>query len=185
MKSKLKILICLIFAQTAIFGQTTIKANLLTALVAVPNIGFETKIGKQTTFQLDVTASFWKSFRGSQEQFVIVTPEFRYYFREIFSGFYFGGHLGGTAFEMQKFNYSNTNRYQEGFGYMIGGTIGYQYKINDRFNAEFFIGGGSIQSFYKGYERSTGIRYDEATRYNKSGEFLPYRGGFMLVYKLK
>ena len=40
-------------------------------------------------------------------------------------------------------------------------------------------------TYYKGYLLSTGERYDLAKEYNKSGELIPYRGGLMLVYKLK
>ena len=41
--------------------KTYIKGNALSILLAVPNVGIETSIGKKTTFQVDVLASFWKS----------------------------------------------------------------------------------------------------------------------------
>ena len=47
-----------------------------------------------------------------------------------------------------------------------------------------FLGGGWHQGFYKGYLLSTGERYEHAENYNKSGEWLPYRGGVMVSYKL-
>ena len=166
-------------------AQTVIKGNLLTALIAIPHLGIETKIGKQNTFQVDVQVSFWKSFNGGPQQFVIIIPEFRHYFASVFNGFYAGVHIGGSAFKVQKWNYINTDFYQEGYSLLYGGTVGYQFKINDRFNADLFAGGGSQQAFYKGYSLSTGIRYDEAEDFNKSGEILPYRFGIMLVYKLK
>ena len=49
---------------------------------------------------------------------------------------------------------------------------------------EVFIGGGSQQAFYKGYDAITGQRKEKAKNYNKSGEWLPYRGGIMICYKL-
>jgi hypothetical protein len=49
---------------------------------------------------------------------------------------------------------------------------------------EFFLGGGSHQGFYKGYYLSTGERYDSAEGYNKSGEWIPYRGGVMVSYRI-
>jgi len=73
---------------------------------------------------------------------------------------------------------------EKGFGYFIGATIGYEKKLNDRFMLDFFLGGGSHQAFYKGYYLSTGERYDKAKNYNKSGEWLPYRGGIMISYRL-
>jgi hypothetical protein len=47
-----------------------------------------------------------------------------------------------------------------------------------------FLGGGWHQGFYKGYDLTTGERYDKAKNYNKSGESLPYRGGVMVSYKI-
>ncbi len=185
MKTQNILLVIIIFILAKTEAQTVVKANLLTALVAVPHIGIETKIGAKTTFQIDAIASFWKSFNGGPQQFLIVIPEFRYHTKEAFKGFYVGAHIGGGAFKLQKWNYINTDRYQEGYNILIGGTIGYQFKINEKFNAEMFVGGGSQQAFYKGYLLSSGERYDGADNYNKSGELIPYRIGLMLIYKIK
>jgi hypothetical protein len=182
---KFKSLIILLFVPLFLSAQTVIKTNLLTALVAVPHVGFETKIGKKSTFQLDVLASFWKGFNGGPQQFVIVIPEYRYYTKSVFEGFFVGVHVGGAAYKMQKWNYLNTEKYQEGYSILYGGTVGYQFKISNNFNAEIFVGGGSNQGYYKGYSMITGARYDGAEHYNISGEIVPYRGGVMLVYKLK
>jgi hypothetical protein len=79
----------------------------------------------------------------------------------------------------------NTNKYEEGLGYVMGVTIGYKAKINDKLHLDCFLGGGSHQGFYKGYIIGTNQRYESAKNYNKSGEWLPYRGGVMLSYQLK
>ena len=52
---------------------------------------------------------------------------------------------------------------------------------------DLYVGGGSIQSYYKGYHKELGVRYDtDPTRqYNQSGEWLPYRGGIMISYRIK
>lgn len=165
-------------------SQSYIKGNAASALLLIPNFGYETKLNSKFSFQLDVTASFWKSFDNSPFEFVIVTPEIRYHFAAIFSGFYLGGHLGGSAFKLQKWEYKNTNYYQEGYNYLIGGTIGYQKHITEKLILEVFIGGGSQQAFYKGYDSVTGKRVEKANDFNKSGEWLPYRGGIMICYKL-
>lgn len=88
------------------------------------------------------------------------------------------------AFNFQKWNYLNTDKYEKGFGYFIGATIGYQVKINVKFMLDCFLGGGSHQGFYKGYYIGTTERYEKAKNYNKSGEWLPYRSGVMVSYKL-
>ena len=165
-------------------AQTYIKINAATALVLIPNIGIETSISEKMTFQVDINASFWKSINNNPFQFVIVTPEIRYHFREKFNGFYAGANISGAKFKINKYQFLELNNYQEGYSYMIGATIGYQKKISEKFVLDVFIGGGSVQSFYKGYYGNTNIRYETATNFNKSGEFIPYRGGIMLSYKI-
>ncbi len=179
-----RILLALFLLTVAVQGQTFVKANMATALVLIPNIGVETAISKKFTLQVDVTASFWKSVNNAPFQFVILTPEIRYHFKENANGFYVGGHIGGTAYKFQKWNYVDTNYYQKGFGYLIGATVGYQREISKKMAIDAFVGGGNEQGFYKGYYLDSGIRYDSAKKFNKSGEWFPYRGGIMLCYKI-
>jgi hypothetical protein len=50
---------------------------------------------------------------------------------------------------------------------------------------DIFAGGGWHQGFYHGYYNDgTPGRYEKAPNWNKSGEWLPYRGGVMISYKL-
>jgi hypothetical protein len=179
-----KWIIILFLTAQSNFAQTVIKGNLVTALVAVPNFGIETKLSNKTSFQVDFTASFWKSVNNAPQEFGIIIPEFRYHTKEFGNGFFVGAHLGGSIFKVQKWNYANQDYYQKGFGILIGATIGYQFQVSDIFGLEVFIGGGSQQGFYKGYKISDNSRVDLANKYNKSGEVFPYRGGLMLVYKL-
>ncbi len=180
---KLLVLTILLFSIQS-QSQTYVKANALTTLLTIPNVGIETSIGKKTTFQFDVLASLWKSVKGNPMQFYVLIPEFRYHFHEKYNGFYVGGHIGATFFNFQKWNYLNTNLYEKGLGYVMGVTIGYQKKINDRFLLDCFLGGGNQQGFYKGYFIGTDTRYEGAEHYNKSGEWLPYRGGVMVSYRI-
>jgi hypothetical protein len=165
-------------------GQTYIKGNAISVLLAIPNVGIETSIGEKTTFQVDVLASFWNSINGLPYKFVTVTPEIRYHFNEKFGGIYAGAHLGGAVYKVSKGIHTKIYEYQEGFGYLMGATVGYQKKINNKLVLDFFLGGGYHHGFYKGYNIKTGERYDGAKNYNKSGEWLPYRGGVMVCYKL-
>lgn len=166
-------------------SQTYIKANAVTALVLVPNIGIETSIGEKSTFQFDILASFWKTINGEPREFFSFTPEYRYHFHEKYNGFYAGANVGGTIFNFQKpTQYWGTDKYEKGFGYFVGATVGYEKKLNDKFMLDFFIGGGWHQAFYNGYYISTGDRYEFVENYNKSGEWLPYRGGIMISYRI-
>lgn len=171
-----------IFSQS----QTYIKGNAVTALVLVPNFGVETSIGKKFTFQADVMASFWESFNGHHPmKFYSLIAEVRYHFHEKYNGFYFGGHAGADRYQLQKWNYWDSNMYEDGFGYKFGGTIGYEKKLNDRLMLDFFVGGGWHQGYYHGrYNDGTPGRYETAEHWNISGDWLPYRGGIMISYRL-
>lgn len=173
-----------LFTISSLHSQTYIKGNLLTSLVLVPNVGIETSIGEKSTFHFDFTGSFWKSINGKPTQFYIFIPEYRYHFKKKYGGLYIGGHIGGTIFNFQKWSNLDTNLYEKGLGYLIGATLGYQKKINKKFNIDFFLGGGNHQGFYKGYHIGSKERYDSAKDFNKSGEWLPYRGGIMVSYRL-
>lgn len=168
------------------YSQTYIKANTLTALVAIPDVAVETSIGEKLTLNIDLMASFWESFDGkSPMKFITFTPEVRYHFNEKFNGLYFGGHIGADIYKIQKWNYWDSNNYEDGHGYRLGATLGYQKKLNDKFMLDFFVSGGWHQGFYKGfYNDGTPGRYEKAKHYNKSGEWLPYGGGVMISYKL-
>ncbi len=172
------------------YAQTYIKGNVTTALLLMPSFGVETRLADNITFQFDFTASFWESFNHGPQKFIFATPEFRYYTKEIGSGFFAGVNGGMAWFEMQKYNYWNTDKYQKGHALLVGATIGYKWNLNDHWGIEAFLGGGFIQSHYKGYYVSTGERYDlysEDTigrQWNLSGDWLPYKGGIMIVYKL-
>ena len=178
------LVIIILITSSTLTAQTYIKANALTTLLTVPNVGVETSIGKKSTFHFDALASFWKSINGKPREFYTFTPEYRYHFKEKYNGFYAGAHIGATIFNFQKWNYLNTNLYEKGIGYFAGATIGYQVKVNDKFMIDCFLGGGWHQGFYKGYDLATGERYENAKNYNKSGESLPYRGGVMVSYKI-
>ena len=171
-----------IFSQS----QTYIKGNAVTALALVPNIGIETSIGKKSTFQFDVLASFWSSINGKPYELYTFTSEYRYHFKEKYNGFYAGAHLGFDSYDVTKWNYYDVGVHQIGVGYIIGATIGYEKKLNDRFMLDFFIGGGNHQGFYHSYYIETGERWelDKAVGRNKSGEWLLYRGGIMISYRL-
>lgn len=182
---KLTIVFLVLFS-LSLQSQTYIKINAMTALVLVPNVAIETSIGEKTTFQFDIMASFWESFNGHKPmKFYTFTPEIRYHFKEKYNGLYIGANVGFDIYELQKWNYWGTNKYEDGFGYRLGATIGYNIPINKKLNLDFFVGGGWHQGFYHGYYNDgTPGRYEKAENYNKSGEWLPYRGGVMLSYKI-
>lgn len=165
-----------------------IKGNALLAPIGVVNVGLEKQLSKKYTLQGDVLISPWKSFSGNHMQVYMGHLEGRYYFNEAFKHWYVGINTGFGLFDLTKWNYRGTEKFQRGFNIMAGATVGYQFQWKERWNIDIYLGGGISQGFYHGYESvppDSFIRYDDAKGWNRSGEILPYRGGVMISYKLK
>lgn len=176
-----------------------VKGNALFLPIGIFNLGIEKQISPKYTLQGDVFISPWKSFAGHELQFYSVSAEGRYYFKEAFKHWYIGANVAVAAYKASKWNYwndnvfqkddgeylMNSNLYQKGYSIMLGVTGGYQFQLSDRWNLDLYATIGTSQSFYKGYDRTTGRRYDSAEKLNKSGEIIPYRGGVMISYKFK
>lgn len=177
-----------------------IKANALFLPIGVVNAGVEYQLSQKVTLQADLFISPWKSFLGKYAQVYMVGFDGRYYFEEAFKHFYVGANISAARYIIQKYNYwgddpfqytkdspvyISSDLYQNGYALMLGATVGYQFQLSDRWNMDLYLGAGTVQSFYNGYHKELGIRYDDDGRkWNKSGEFLPYRGGIMIGYKL-
>ena len=176
-----------------------VKGNALFIPLGILNVGVEKQLSAKYTLQGDVFVSPWKSFAGHELQFYSVSAEGRYYFNEAFKHWYVGANISVAAYRASKWNYwnnevsqkddgeliVNSNLYQKGYSVMLGITGGYQFQLSDRWNLDLYATVGTSQGFYKGYDRTTGRRYDSAEKFNKSGEIIPYRGGVMISYKFK
>lgn len=182
-----------------------LKANLLTLPVSVFNLAIEKKMTEHISIQPEIFISPWKSFMDKHAQLYLAGIDGRYYFNQTFKKFYIGLNISAGYFNIQKWNYwndnifvhtngeateyINRNLYQEGFTFIVGVVGGYQFVINDRLGLDLFLGIGNMQSFYKGYDKVSGERYDsledrKGRVWDRSGEWLPYKGGLMLTYKL-
>ena len=178
-----------------------VKANALFLPVGMLNAGVEYQLNQKMTLQAEIFISPWKSFGGKYAQVYMLGFDGRYYFKEAFKHFYVGANLSAARYIIQKYNYwGNGNAqftpespiykvsdlYQDGFSIFLGATVGYQFELSENWNMDLFLGAGTSQGFYRGYHKELGIRYDDdGRRWNKSGEFIPYRGGVMIAYKLR
>jgi len=178
-----------------------VKGNALLIPVGIINAGVEYQLSRHFTLQGDIMISPWKSFAGHELQYYSLSAESRYYFKEAFKGWFLGANIGASSFVLQKWNYwndrsypsqngdntifTNSNLYQKGYSFLLGVSAGYQFRLAENWNMELYGTVGTSQDLYKGYDRVTGKRYDEAKGYNKSGEILPYRGGVMISYRIK
>lgn len=203
-KHTISIVIAIVFAiALPTHAQTEVKFNMATATLLIPNVGIEIPITNHSSVQLDVLGAFWDSFNGEPLQIVQVFPEYRYYLKPERSGLFVGGHIGFGMFTMQKpgflvlydkytpnspYNLKHEDgSFQSGRATFYGLTLGYKHRLNERWGLELFVGGGLSQTNYKGFNRLDRVDVDEDNYrdFNGSGEVLLYRGGLMLVYKLK
>lgn len=183
-KIKHTVITSLLFLSANLFAQNNIvKGNVIPAVVGIVNVGIEHKLSDHYSIQTDITISPWKSFSGHPLQAGLIILEGRYYFKEALNKWYVGFNGGFATYKLAKWNYWDSDKYQKGMNYMFGGVVGYQAKLSEKWTLDAFLGGGWTQGFYKGYDKSTGERYDHAEHWNKSGEWIPYRGGVMIGYK--
>jgi len=152
-----------------------------TSLAAVLHVGVERPLRRDgRTFQWDLMVSPWLSVDGYPFTFAIGVAEWRFYREARAVGWYAALNAGGTAFRMQRADYRDTTLYQEGAGVVLGGSVGRVWQLRSGWTVEAYVGGGTMQSLYKGYDRATGRRYDGALLWNISGEVLPYRSGIVV-----
>lgn len=187
MKNRIEIFLCTFFVLLSVQNnaQTYAKINLAALPLGMLNGAAEARISNHFTIQPEIFVSPWKSFFGNKLQIYNFNVEGRYYFKESFKNFYVGTNLGIALFDLQKWNYVNSNSYQRGYTILMGVTFGYQYQINEHFNMDLYLGGANSQGFYHGYNMINGERYEDKTPWNRSGEMIPYKVGVMLSYKLK
>ena len=185
-----------------LWGQAEVKFNGATALVAVPNFGIELHIAPHYTAQMDALGSFWDSVGADRDPYHIneTFVALRRYQNSDQTGWFGGVHVGYGMFTIQKTNalviydqYQDPDTYsdlpgsfQSGRAGFYGLTTGYKHRLNDRWALEAFVGGGLVQSNYKGYQgfMRVDVSPGDPRVFNRSGEWALYRGGLMLVYQL-
>ena len=184
-----------------LYPQLEAKANVLTSLGLIPNVGVEIQTGQKNSLQLDVLASFWNKLNNSKTPLHINQTflEYRFYKNSELNGVFFGTHIGYGMFTLKKPNfaiiydpyatsnyYTDNNTYKSGRVAFYGLTIGYKKRFSQRISLEVFIGGGYSMATYKAYREDNRIDIRDNWRtFNRSGEFAAYRGGLMINYNFK
>ncbi len=189
----------LVFFATKLHPQLEAKANVLTSLGLIPNVGIEIQVGEKNSLQLDVLASFWNKLNSSKTPLHINQTflEYRFYKKNDLTGLFIGPHVGYGMFTLKKPNFAiiydtyaggnyDNDTYQSGRVAFYGFTIGYKKRLTKRISLEAFIGGGYSMANYKAYRENNRIDIRDNWRtFNRSGEFVAYRGGLMINYNFK
>jgi len=167
------------FAST-VCCQTYVKGNAAYWAFLITNVSVESKLSNKLTFNGDVVFSPWKSVSGNHFLFGELIPEVRFYPCNAFNGFYVGGFGAFQVFDVTKPQYRRKGYYQKGWSYALGLSLGYELRLNDRWRMDIFAGAGWQNSRYKGYYKN----HERYIGWNGSGEWLPYKGGISLAYRL-
>ena len=193
------VILAFLFTVFKLYPQLEAKANVLTSLALIPNVGIEIQVGEKNSLQLDVLASFWNKLNNSKTPFHINQTflEYRFYKKNDLSGLFIGSHVGYGMFTLKKPNFAiiydpygtsnyNNDTYQSGRVAFYGLTFGFKKRISKRISLEAFIGGGYSMANYKAYTEDNRIDIRDNWRtFNRSGEFVAYRGGLMINYNFK
>ncbi len=177
MKRIIAILLFFTVAGNAASAQSYVKLNGIYALAGVINPSVEIAVSEQFSFNTEVVYSPWKSVNNKPLHFGIFMNEVRWHPKETFKGWYLGPTVGMQGFYMSKDNEKNC----KGWGILMGLTAGYQWQVSKRLLLEAFLGYGWQHSWYVGYDQKTG---EEKYPYNKSAEWLPYKIGLNIGYKI-
>lgn len=180
-------LVVILCSYVSTFGQSYAKINVPLAILGAFNPSVESKINEKWTFECDVLMTFRNETnnRGPFRIFML-QPEARYYFKESNNGFFLGINTGYAMFRMTKpnwwgDNYDERHAYHIGWSIQAGVTIGYELKFRDRWLVDIFCGGGRQWSMYEAF---TYPNLERRTKVNGSAEYMPYKGGINIGYKI-
>ena len=140
----------------------SIKNNLLYDATLTPNIGLEVKIGSRSTFQVFYGINPWKFSDTKKWRHWSLMPEYRYWLKKekapYLLGWFTGVHalggefnVGGVDMPFGMMKWLKDNRYE---GWYIGGglTLGYAWRLSDRWRLEAAVGVGYIRFRYDRYQ---------------------------------
>ncbi len=188
-----------------LYSQTDLKINLVTAPFLIPNLAAEIPVASNKSIQIDVLGSFWNEFSLLNNNHFLINQtflEYRWYKKKSYDGWFIGPNIGYGMFTLKKPNWAvirdnnistdsdlivPNESYNSGRIFFYGFTIGYKKNISKNYFLEFFIGAGLTHSWYKGYRGLNRVdMQDELVyrRFNKSNEWLLYKGGLMFVYRI-
>ncbi|MBQ8608020.1 MAG: DUF3575 domain-containing protein [Bacteroidaceae bacterium] len=158
MKTHRLTLILFLFVAYVAHAQVAVKTNVPMDILRLPNLGVEVALGKK--YSIDLTGYYnpWKFSDSKQHKLLLVQPELRYWFCDVFNGHFIGAHLMAGAYNTMGFkppfglwDDMDTYRYKGRF-YGGGLVYGYSWILDRHWNLEATIGIGYNYVTYEKYE---------------------------------
>lgn len=137
--------------------KANVSTNLLSDLVAAPNLGAEAPLGRHSSFHLDFTYSPFTFSDGVKWKFWALRPEFRIWPGKRLEGHFFGVHGIGGEFNFNKavLLYNSwpelRDHRMEGWGIGGGLSYGYRWNFNRHWGLELEAGVGAVYTRYNKY----------------------------------
>ena len=168
-----------------------VKVNLAAGMVTIFNPSVEVGFGSNSAITFDYIGVFAKeNFIGTGDPFMFSMGLFgyrHYLLNDQHKGLFISGDLGLDVFRMGKDfvmgvvdDHGAGVYYDVGYGYVLGATLGYKYQFHRRWGLEASVSYGFHHSQHELYDHN-GIRLNEL---NASAEWLPYKAGIYISYKL-
>ena len=132
--------------QTSLNQGLRLTTNILPWTLTIPNIGMEYLLGEKWSVALDVMFCPWKLSDKFSIKTVAILPEGRWWLQTNRKGSFFNVHLNVAWFNVR----ANDYRYQDKGRPLLGGGIGYGYRLetNEKWAFEFEIGAGVANAKY-------------------------------------
>lgn len=169
-----------------------IKTNTMYWATTTTNLGFEFRTSRKWSIELVGGYNPWNlGNNGKMIKHWMVQSEARYWLCETFEGHFFGLHVQGGEFNINKINLpkfvfgnkSNNYRFQ---GFFVGGGIsyGYQWILNNKWLLEANIGIGYNYLTYEKFD-SDDCGCSQGNFTPSPGYFGPTKLGLSFIYLIK
>lgn len=171
----------LLFSSPLTAQNIATKTNLLMDATLSFSAGAEVKLAPGWTFDLSGSYNPWTLSENRKWKHWMIQPEFRFWFRESFDGWFIAGHAQGGVYNLGNLPFSllGNGRY-EGWFVGIGLAGGYQWILSRHFGLEMEIGAGYNYSRYDRYRCETcGEKLEEDMPYHYLG---PTKASLAVIY---
>lgn len=189
------------FATQAAQAQIYAKMNALYLPLGVINPQVEMALTPHSSFQTEMVFSPWRSisYKGQSHPMLVgvFLNEYKYYFKQVNSGWYACANGGLMAFRMSKPTFEGgklgfKEQYGKGWGLQLAVGGGWQHQFAERWLVDCFFTFGWYHSMYSEYSKDGEINMDPGHLYepkhpdpwNGSSEWLPNKIGVSIGYRI-
>lgn len=167
-------------------SEVDVKTNLLYDLNSTINLGVEFPISRSLSLDISGNYNAWTMSENRKWKHWLLQPELRYWPGDRQHGQFFGLHILGGQFNLNKvtlpFNlYPDlTNRRYQGWGVGAGLGYGYRWNFSQRWAGEAEVGVGGI---YARYDKFCTVNCGVRTGFGSGFHIAPTKLAISLIYR--